>query len=52
MPVWCLQRMEYHREGQNWEPPVEGVDLDLQQRVYVRMEPRCFVGFSPEELAV
>ena len=28
----------------------EAYDLDVQQRVYVRVRPMCFVAFSPDEV--
>ncbi|KAK9845253.1 hypothetical protein WJX81_001330 [Elliptochloris bilobata] len=44
-------RIEMHDEGEDWEPP-KGIELDLEQRVYVRVEPERFVGFTQDELAV
>lgn len=39
-----------HREGVDWQAP-EGRQLDLDQRVYVRLDAAHFRGFAPEELA-
>jgi hypothetical protein len=44
------QRIEVHREGVDWQAP-EGKQLDLDQRVYVRLDPAHFLAFAPEELA-
>lgn len=46
-----VQRIEMHREGVNWQPP-KGKQLDLEQRVYVRVDTAHFLGFSQDELAV